>query len=107
MSWDRLSLFTNVTRDPAETVVDLGETPLDVIVIVAPLDEGEGDGEGEGEPPPPPPHPAALSANARAMTCAGGTRSPGQRATRPRQRGGAGAAGECNGVLIRRTSSRC
>ena len=37
MSWDRVSLFTNVTRDPAETVINLGEAPL-----------GEGEGEGAG-----------------------------------------------------------
>jgi hypothetical protein len=57
MSCGRLSLFTNVTRDPADTVTVRGETPLDVIVIVAPLVPPPGDGVGDGElgllsPPP-------------------------------------------------------
>ncbi len=30
----RLSLFTNVTREPAATVTERGDTPLDVMVIV-------------------------------------------------------------------------
>jgi hypothetical protein len=64
MSCARVSLLTNVTRPPAATVTDLGDTPLDVMVIVASLDgvgEGEGVGvgvgAGDGElgvlPPPP------------------------------------------------------
>jgi hypothetical protein len=45
MSCARLSLLTNVTRDPAETVMARGEAPLDVMVIVAPPGEGVGVGE--------------------------------------------------------------
>jgi hypothetical protein len=44
-----LLLLTNVTRDPAATVSDLGETPLDVMVIVAPLGDGVGVGVGVGD----------------------------------------------------------
>jgi hypothetical protein len=68
MSCTRLSLFTNVTRDPGATVTLRGETPLDVMVmVVVPPGEGEGDGDGDGEgdgegdvgPSLPPPHAAA------------------------------------------------
>ena len=34
MSCAVLSLFTNVTREPTATVTELGDTPLDVMVIV-------------------------------------------------------------------------
>src|SRR5262249_33907445 len=47
MSCGRLSLLTNVTREPAATVTALGETPAAVIVIVAAVPV----------PPPPPPQP--------------------------------------------------
>ena len=50
MSCTRLSLFTNVTREPAATVTERGDTPLDVMVMVAPEDgEGVGVGVGVGE----------------------------------------------------------
>ena len=38
MSWTPVSLFTNVTREPAATVTDRGDAPADVIVIVAPAE---------------------------------------------------------------------
>jgi hypothetical protein len=53
-----VSLLTNVTRPPAEIVTDRGDTPLEVIVMVAVepgvgvglgLGAGDGDGVGEGE----------------------------------------------------------
>jgi hypothetical protein len=65
MPWDLVSLFTNVTRDPAETVINLGE---------APLGEGEGAGVGDGdgvvgvELSPPPPHAATVSTSTSAGT---------------------------------------
>ena len=52
MSCARESLFTNVTRVPALTVSERGETtPADEMVIVASPDgdgEGVGDGDGDG-----------------------------------------------------------
>src|SRR5690349_18787919 len=48
MSCGRLSLLTNVTREPAATVMVFGETPAAVIVIVPAT-----------VPPPPPPLPPA------------------------------------------------
>ncbi|MGH9254925.1 MAG: hypothetical protein ACRD3C_10190 [Vicinamibacterales bacterium] len=48
MSCARVSLFTNVTRDPAEMVTVRGDTPVDVMVIVAPLGVGVGEGDGDG-----------------------------------------------------------
>ena len=48
ISCTRLSLFTNVTREPTDTVTEFGETPFDVMVMVAPVD-GVGVGVGEGE----------------------------------------------------------
>ena len=66
MSCTRLSLLTNVTRDPAATVTERGETPLDVMVIVALDGAGVGLGVGVGELgvplPPPPPHDTVVSA---------------------------------------------
>ena len=48
MSCARLLLFTNVTREPAETVTERGDAPLDV--MVAPVDGvGVAVGVGEGE----------------------------------------------------------
>ena len=45
-----VSVFTNATRESAETVTDRGDTPFDVIVIVAPVDgAGVGVGVGVGE----------------------------------------------------------
>ena len=38
MSCEILSLFTNVTREPVDTVTERGDTPLDVMVMVAPVD---------------------------------------------------------------------
>ena len=49
MSWIRVSLLTNVTRDPAEIVTVRGDTPLEVIVMVEAPGVGGGAGEGEGE----------------------------------------------------------
>ena len=50
MSCAIVLLFTNVTREPTETVTDRGDTPFDVIVIVAPVDgTGVGVGIGVGE----------------------------------------------------------
>ena len=49
MLWERVSLFTNITRDPGDTVTWLTLTPAEVIVIVV-----DASPEGpEGEPPPP------------------------------------------------------
>ena len=48
ISCTRLSLFTSVTREPTDTVTEFGETPFDVMVMVAPVD-GVGVGVGEGE----------------------------------------------------------
>ena len=48
MSWTRVSLLTNVTRDPAEIVTVRGDTPLAVIVIVEVPGVGEGEGDGAG-----------------------------------------------------------
>jgi hypothetical protein len=68
MSWGRLSLFTNVTLEPAGTVSDRGETPLAVIVMVS---DGSDGGVGDvGEPLPPllespPPHAAAVTSAPR------------------------------------------
>jgi hypothetical protein len=76
MSWGRLSLLTKVTRPPVAIVTARGDTPLDVMVIVA-LDgdgvgvgdgigvgEGLGDGVGElGVPESLPPHAAAVASN--------------------------------------------
>jgi hypothetical protein len=63
MSCARLSLFTNVTRDPADTVTAFGETPLDVMVIVAALVPAVVVlvGEVGVEAPPSPPHAAAIN----------------------------------------------
>jgi hypothetical protein len=59
-----LSLLTNVTREPGATVTLLGETPVDVIVIVAATDP-EPPSEGPvGESLPPHPAAARLSAAA-------------------------------------------
>jgi hypothetical protein len=64
MSCGRLSLLTNVTRDPTDTVTAFGDTPLAVMVIVAPLDPpGEGVGVGELGVLSLPPHAAAASAS--------------------------------------------
>src|SRR4030095_5415062 len=49
ISCGRLSLLTNVTRDPGATVTFFGDTPLAVIVIVA--------ATVPPVPPPPPPPP--------------------------------------------------
>ena len=49
MSWTRVSLLTNVTRDPAGMVRVRCDTPVDVIVIVEVPGVGDGVGEGEGE----------------------------------------------------------
>jgi len=60
-------LFTKVTRDPADTVTARGDTPLAVIVIVAPLEPpGEGVGVGVGELGELSPHAAAASASPKA-----------------------------------------
>jgi hypothetical protein len=90
MSCERESLLTNVTREPTATVMDFGETPLDVMVIVA-ADEPlvpppvVGDGElGVLLDPLLPPQPAMAMAAASAAPA---------RHTRY--------------VRIRRTSSRC
>jgi hypothetical protein len=61
-------LFANVTRAPAATVTVFGDTPLDVIVIVAPV-EGVVVGVGEGALGgelllSPPPHDAAARRSA-------------------------------------------
>ena len=48
MSWAILSLLMKVTRLPAATVSDFGDTPLAVIVKVVPPGAGEGDGAGAG-----------------------------------------------------------
>ena len=54
MSCTRLSLFTKLTRVPAGTVSERGDTPLLVIVIVVPDSPPEGDEDGElGVPLPP------------------------------------------------------
>ena len=45
MSCGMLLLFTNVTREPTDTVTERGDTPLDVMVIVAPV-VGVGSGVG-------------------------------------------------------------
>src|SRR5262245_27304913 len=66
MSCGRLSLLTNVTREPAATVTALGDTRADVIVIVA----------APVPPPPdgavglslPPPHEERTNASAHAPT---------------------------------------
>jgi hypothetical protein len=59
MSCTRVSLLTNVTREPVEIVTERGDTPLAVIVIVDP--DGVGVGLGVvGVPPPPPPQAAAV-----------------------------------------------
>lgn len=47
MSCGMLLLFTNVTREPTDTVTERGDTPLDVMVIVAPV-VGVGSGVGVG-----------------------------------------------------------
>ena len=47
-----MSLFTNCTRVPGETVSSVGDMPDDVIVKTVP-DPGEGVGVGVGVPPPP------------------------------------------------------
>src|SRR5688572_8813288 len=71
MSWARLSLFTNVTRDPTGTANVRGDTLFAVIVIVivpgVGLGEGVGAGDGveEGEAglePPPQPVPSTATA---------------------------------------------
>ena len=49
MSCARVSLFTKVTRDPAEIVTVRGDTLFAVIVIVAVPGVGLGEGEGEGD----------------------------------------------------------
>ena len=71
MSWARLSLFTNVTRDPTGTANVRGDTLFAVIVIVMEpgvgLGEGVGAGDGveEGEAGlEPPPHPIPSTATA-------------------------------------------
>jgi hypothetical protein len=48
ISWGLLSLLTNVTRPPAAIVTARGDTPLDVMVMVALDGAGVGDGVGEG-----------------------------------------------------------
>jgi hypothetical protein len=53
MSWERESLFTNVTREPGDTVIELGLTPLDVIVIVVVAEGVPPPGEVGVLPPPP------------------------------------------------------
>ena len=49
MSCGRLSLLTNVTRDPAGTVRVRGDTPDDVMVKVVPPGVGVGEGDGVGD----------------------------------------------------------
>ena len=67
MSWTRVSLLTNVARDPAGMVKVRCDTPVDVIVIVAVpgvgfgVGEGEGDGVGEAGVELLPPHPRAIT----------------------------------------------
>ena len=70
MSCARLSLFTNVTRDPTGTLIDRGDAPLDVIVIVMPPGAGPGEGFGfgagvgeDGVLLLPPPQPRAATTN--------------------------------------------
>jgi hypothetical protein len=48
MSCGRVSLLTKVTRPPAETVTERGDTPQAVIVIVAVDPPGAGVGAGVG-----------------------------------------------------------
>ena len=48
MSWTRVSLLTNVTRDPAEIVTVRGDTAFPEMVIVAPPGVGVGVGVGDG-----------------------------------------------------------
>jgi len=71
MPWDLVSLFTNVTRDSAETVINLGE---------APLGESEGAGVGDGvvgvELSPPPPRAATVSTSTSAGTSLRAARAP-------------------------------
>lgn len=64
MSCGWLLLFTNVTRPPAATATERGETPLDVMVIVA-VNAGVGDGDGELGVVLPPPHAATAKASAQ------------------------------------------
>jgi hypothetical protein len=56
ISCGRLSLLTNVTREPGATVMSRGETPFAVMVMVVEAVGVPGDGEGVGElgllPPP-------------------------------------------------------
>jgi hypothetical protein len=85
----RLSLFTNVTREPAVTVMFWGDTPDAVMVMVVvavggPVGGGVVDGE-LGLLLLSPPHPAASAATATVT-------SPIRRSEKP---------------LIRRTFSRC
>jgi hypothetical protein len=47
MLCERVSLFTKVTREPADTVTCVALTPEAVMVIVAEASDGD-----EGEPPP-------------------------------------------------------
>ena len=48
MSWARVSLLTNVTRDPGEIVTLRGETAFPEMVIVAAPGVGAGVGFGAG-----------------------------------------------------------
>ena len=65
MSCTRLSLFTNVTREPVDTVTERGDTPLEVMVIVVPVvGVGVGVGELGVEPLLPPPQDAVVSTSA-------------------------------------------
>jgi hypothetical protein len=74
MSWGRLSLLMKLTRPPAAIVTDRGDTPVDVIVMVAVeppgvgvgVGAGLGVGVGEGElgESSPPPQEATAMANA-------------------------------------------
>ena len=66
MSWARLSLLVNVTRDPTGIVTDFGDTPLEVMVIVAAIVPPVLDGD-EGESLPP----QAESVSARAAAARG------------------------------------
>jgi hypothetical protein len=74
MSWARVSLFTNVTREPAGIVTVRGETLFaEIVIVIVPgvgLGEGEGAGDGDGvedgaagvEVPPPHPNPSTATA---------------------------------------------